>query len=351
MTAHPTAPEVPKPVISRRSVVIGVIVGFPLSLLFLWLAVRGVDFDAVATALGDARVGLVLLAVLAMAIVYVIQAERWRFIARRDGTAPLSVFTAMVVGSVAINNVVPGRPGELVRAYWLSRRTSMPGGRALATVIVDRASDVVALVVILAITLPFIDHPPWLQTIVYVVLPLAVLLVALMVAAWWYTHRSATGRARGVPGAVERSRFRRHLSEIVRGAASIVTAKDAMVVAGLSLLAWTVWAGGAWAVAASLGIPQSALDMLFVTAVLNLGVAIPSSPGFVGTYQWLAVAAMGLTGVSRDNAFAFSVLMQATWLIPTTLVGVGLAAWAGITGIDLRTLTRRTSGPKENHAA
>lgn len=344
-------PVVERPVISRRSVIVGVVVGFPVSLLFLWLAVRGVDFQAVLDALGTASVGLVLVGVMAMGAVYVVQAARWRFIARRDGTAPLSVFIAMVVGGVAINNVVPGRPGELVRVYWLSRRTGMPGGRSLATVIVDRASDVLALVVILGITLPFVDHPAWLRTIVYVMLPLATMLVVMGAAAWWYVNRSSQGRKRGVPGAVERSRLRRLLSGVVRGVASTVTPRDASVIAGWSLLAWVIWAGGAWAVATSLGIEQSAMDILFVTAVLNLGVAIPSSPGFVGTYQWLAIAAMGLTGITRDNAFAFSVLMQATWLIPTTLTGVGLAMWAGIRGIDLRTLTRRSTSHKEHHAA
>ncbi len=60
---------------------------------------------------------------------------------------------------------------------------------------------------------------------------------------------------------------------------------------------------------------------MFVTAVINLGVVIPSSPGFIGTYQWLAVSALGVVGVDGDVAIAFSLLMQAVWFIPTMLVG------------------------------
>jgi uncharacterized membrane protein YbhN (UPF0104 family) len=58
--------------------------------------------------------------------------------------------------------------------------------------------------------------------------------------------------------------------------------------------------------------------------VLNLGVAIPSSPGFIGTYQWLGVSALGNLGVGHADAFAFSVLMHATWFIPTTVAGGAL---------------------------
>ena len=66
---------------------------------------------------------------------------------------------------------------------------------------------------------------------------------------------------------------------------------------GLSVLAWTAFAAAVWLVARSIGIELDPIDCVFVTAVLNLGVAIPSSPGFVGTYQWLAVAALGVLDV------------------------------------------------------
>ncbi len=75
----------------------------------------------------------------------------------------------------------------------------------------------------------------------------------------------------------------------------------------------------------SLGIALSPVDAVFVTAVVNLGVAIPSSPGFVGTYQWLAVAALGVVGVDGDVAIAFALLMQAVWFVPTTLAGGAIA--------------------------
>jgi uncharacterized membrane protein YbhN (UPF0104 family) len=57
---------------------------------------------------------------------------------------------------------------------------------------------------------------------------------------------------------------------------------------------------------------------------MNLGVAIPSSPGFVGTYEWLGVASLGLLGIGSEEALAFAILLHACWYVPTTLIG-GLA--------------------------
>jgi len=61
----------------------------------------------------------------------------------------------------------------------------------------------------------------------------------------------------------------------------------------LSAGAWLSWALAAILAAKAVGVELSLVEALFVTAALNLGVAIPSSPGFVGTYQWLGVSALG----------------------------------------------------------
>jgi uncharacterized membrane protein YbhN (UPF0104 family) len=115
----------------------------------------------------------------------------------------------------------------------------------------------------------------------------------------------------------------------------------------ISVLAWGAWAVSAWLVAHALGIELTWTDAVFVTAVVNLGVAIPSSPGFVGTYQWLAVSALGLVGVAQVPAFAFSVLMHALWFVPTTLAGALLAARKARL-VVAPALPRRTS---ESHAS
>ena len=77
----------------------------------------------------------------------------------------------------------------------------------------------------------------------------------------------------------------------------------------------------------SVGIDLEPLEAVFVASALALGVAIPSSPGYVGTYQWIGVASLGLLDVPVNQALAFSILMQASWFVPTTLVGGAILGW------------------------
>ncbi len=114
--------------------------------------------------------------------------------------------------------------------------------------------------------------------------------------------------------------------DTVEGLATTLTRAKAVVAALLSFAAWSAWGAAAWLVARSVGIDLSLLETAFVAAVMNLGVAIPSSPGFVGTYQWLAVASLGLFDVPREDALAFAILVQAVWFVPTTIVGGALIA-------------------------
>src|SRR5512145_2175601 len=127
-----------------RSRVLVALGGLAISAVFLWLAVRDADPDAVREALGDADVALVLLASTVFMVGYLLGAIRWRKIAATQQVSTRR-FYEMALGGLACNNVLPVRIGELVRAGWLSREAPMPAGRALGTVALDRVCDVVTL--------------------------------------------------------------------------------------------------------------------------------------------------------------------------------------------------------------
>ena len=173
----------------NRGKVLVAVVGVSLSALFLWLAVRNADLDAVRHALADARLGFVLLAVLALGVGYGFQAARWQRIADAPGLR-LGSFYGMLLGGLACNNVLPVRIGELLRAGWLSRDAPMPGGRAFGSVVLDRICDVVTLTVFFAIGLQAVASAEWLVRLaVGAVLAVVVIAVALVLARVYSSRR------------------------------------------------------------------------------------------------------------------------------------------------------------------
>jgi uncharacterized protein (TIRG00374 family) len=156
--------------VSRRPVVVGAVLGFPVSLALLMLSLQHLDGAKLKASLGGANVGVLMLAVGVMAIVYLIQADRWRVIAVAPGV-PLARFAEWVVGAVAVNNVLPGRAGDILRSEWLARGAGKPRTSAVASVVVDRGFDVVTLVAMLGLTYPFVPHPRWLNDFWIVAVP------------------------------------------------------------------------------------------------------------------------------------------------------------------------------------
>jgi glycosyltransferase 2 family protein len=306
---------------SNRKALVAIAVGIPVSAVFLWLAVRDADLGAVKRSLRDAEGGFVALAVLAMMGVYVFQAARWRKIASTPRVS-LARFYEMAVSGIACNNVLPLRLGDLLKARWLGREAGMPAGRAFGTVVLDRACDLVVLVLLLAAGLAAVASPAWLVRIVLAGVAGLLAVFAGIVLARVYTNRRE--RARRVRGLL-----RRVLRDVAEMLAEPIGVRRPLVWIALSLGAWAIWAVGAMLVAESLGIDLGLLDAVFVAAVMNLGVGIPSSPGFVGTYEWLGVASLGLLDIPANEALAFSILLHACWYVPTTIVGGGALAIRG----------------------
>ena len=313
----------------RRNVMVGLVVGVPLSLLFLYLAVRGLHPGQVSNALSKADPLPVAGAVALIGAIYSVQAVRWKWIARRSVVLPWRTFLRLIISSVAVNNVVPGRPGEVLRGYWLGRAGNIPQSRAFSTVVVDRSSDVLLLVVAFALAFPFVPHPSWLQHVFEAALVVGGLLAAGLAAARLHTGGRRLAPAR-LLARIRNSWPGRQLSGLVHGTGALVNRRDVLVVTLLTTAGWACWALAAWLVADSLSIGVSPLEIVFLTTVINLGAAIPSSPGFVGTFQWLCVAGMALFGVGQAEALAFSIIMQAVWYIPTTVIGAILLARSGM---------------------
>jgi uncharacterized protein (TIRG00374 family) len=295
------------------------LVGVPIGLVFLWLALRDADLEAVRRSLRDADGGLIVLAIAAFGVVYAFQSVRWRKVASTP-TVRLARFYEMTVSGVAVNNVLPGRIGDLLRARWLGLAAHMPAGRAFGTVILDRACDFAVLVGLLVIGVTAVASSEWLVRLAVGSLFVLVVFGIVLLSARAYIGRRERGRR-------SRGLVRRLIRDTVEVLAEPLGRRRPVVWLGLSLAAWAAWAIAAILVARSLGLDLSITEALFVTAVLNLGSAVPSSPGYVGTYEWLGVAALGLLGVDNELALAFTILLHAAWYVPTTVVG-GLALCA-----------------------
>ncbi|MFQ6000262.1 MAG: lysylphosphatidylglycerol synthase domain-containing protein, partial [Anaerolineae bacterium] len=71
-----------------------------------------------------------------------------------------------------------------------------------------------------------------------------------------------------------------------------------------------------------LSTPMRVVASLFVMVVVNLGILIPSSPGYIGTFHFFAMSALAVFGAPRETALSYAVVSHAMQYLLVT--GLGL---------------------------
>ena len=153
------------PTSARRDARVGakLLLGFVVSAVFVWLAIRGVDlrdlsghfrrFDAAALA--------PILALLGLTFLY--KAARWQYqMATLSRVALRPSLRATVVGFAA-NNILPLRGGDVLRAHMLAKSERLSTAAVLATVLLERLFDVLSMVVVTLAVLLLIPVPQWMR--------------------------------------------------------------------------------------------------------------------------------------------------------------------------------------------
>jgi hypothetical protein len=264
-----------------------------------------------------------LLATLISLVQFPIRAIRWKFLLlpRKNIKFP-PLFSATMIGFMA-NNLLPARLGEFVRAYVISRKENVSGSSAMATIVVERLFDGLTLLTILMVVFYTYRFPGWVVIVGWYAtaafLFLCVFLVCMMVWPGGFARiLSNVGRlfSQRIKEKVE--------SLILRFISGLEILKDrrlVVVVFALSFVHWLV-VGWAFSIALSgfsIDIPRS--GPYFVMSIVALGLALPSSPAFIGTYQWLTIRALSVYDISKDLSLSFSSVFHFVSFLPTTIIG------------------------------
>lgn len=301
------------------------VAGIVVSVVFGWLAIRGLDFHEVRRAMGRADLAWILAAVVVSVLGVAMRSERWRALFPRESRpGHVPTFWASQIGLLA-NNVLPLRAGELVRTLALSRESGLRRTTVLATVGVERVFD---LAVIAALQLAIASQLPDASVAQrFTLLALAILAVAVVVVAVL-----AIAPARRIAGdLLLRLPFLRARGAVVidslrTGLAALRDRQLAAVALLWTLASWLVLAVAGWCVlrAFDLHLPWHAA--IFLLVAVTFAQAVPASAGSVGVFELAARSALVAYGVPPAVALSAGIVLHAVSALPFIALGaIGMA--------------------------
>ncbi|MCA9390489.1 flippase-like domain-containing protein, partial [candidate division WWE3 bacterium] len=107
-----------------------------------------------------------------------------------------------------------------------------------------------------------------------------------------------------------------------------------------SLFIWLTEAGFYYSAALSFGFDISMLQALFLKGILNLGILVPSAPGYVGTFEFFVVEAMALIGVSETPALGYALVSHFVEFASISIVGIFFWIRYGLSLSDIKQESR-----------
>ena len=311
--------------------------GLAVTVFFLWLALRHVRLGELTKALAGANWAWLIPMALIVYLDLFVRAARWRVllsIARPD--APVLELARLEAIGLGVNNVLFLRLGELARGLLAARRLRMSAFAALASVVVERALDVAALLTIFIVASALAPGfvPPSVRVGAELLLVGAISALAVLALA-------ETAVADG--GFIERAlrpwpKVHELVEQLSLGAAVLRQPLAALQAGALSLALWSVDAGVYWAGARALGLgalmdyPRSVLTLSWAGAAA----ALPAAPGGIGTFESFVESILTQFGATAEQAFAYALVCHAVMFLLVTVTGLILLYRIGLSLAELR---------------
>jgi uncharacterized protein (TIRG00374 family) len=315
--------------VRRRPARIAAICGTLLvSALFAYLAIRNIRYDETWQALRAVDYWWLLPAIGALAVSTVARAARWRVLFEPGRRPPLwATIKATLIG-LFFNSILPLRAGEAARIVALKRYAAVSLAESTATVAVERLFDVLALLLLLFVTTPWLPHVSWLRSAAVLGIVLLVGLIGAVAVVVLLGERPVRFLLRPVtklPGLHDLDVDRVALN-INYGLSPLRRAGHGVLGFAWTIASWLIIALSLWSLMFGFGLHLPFLAAVLGTVAVGLAFVVPAAPSAVGVFEAAAIAATKAYGVPQSQGLAYALVLHALNLFPFIVAGVLLLA-------------------------
>ncbi|HEV8317823.1 MAG TPA: lysylphosphatidylglycerol synthase transmembrane domain-containing protein [Vicinamibacterales bacterium] len=315
--------------------------------LLAWF-LRNADMAGVWSHIRRARIDLLLLTLVIIAVTFIMRTVRWQHLLRPIGeTRFRTAFRATVIGFAAIQ-VLPARAGELLRPYLLARQEGFSTSSTFATIVMERVTDMVAVVTLLAAFVWVFGGrqtvPPPLLGPIEISAALAALAAAVLFGVMWTlaTHPERVARLVLRCGRMLPPRVAHGLSALARTfSQGFAAAREPRAVIMALLWSFPIWIAislETWLITIAFDIDLPFAGSFLMQALLVIGIAVPTPGGIGGFHEAYRIGVTTFFGASNDAAVGAAIVLWAIGFVPVTIAGVIFMVRDGLSLAGLRRL-------------
>lgn len=309
-------------------------------MVFVALAVRQVEWSKTFDTLRLVDVPMVILGTAMVLGTVVLFAVRWKILLSDSGNLKVAdTFSFLMIGNLT-NTVLPLRLGDVVRAALIGRRHNIGVGPALGSVVLERMLDIVLVLALLLVLSLAIDIQPMIRAgmSLFAGGTLAFLIVLIALTATEHRLPFLVRRLTSLAPPAISQRIVAWVMRFVSGLHALRNRKQLGMAMLVTVLAWALAGFGTMIWVKAFHLPAPWYSAFFVLAVVNIGAAIPSSPGAVGVYHYLAILALSVWVDNQSALLGYAIGTHGLILIVNILVGSGCLIWRGVPLDSIRSM-------------
>ena len=301
-----------------------VFLGLVIGVAALWLSLRTVSLPLLRDILQHVK-PLPLVYAFAFIIGHVlVKAFRWSYLFSNQTAVPwYRLLPAVAAGS--FGNLIIPHSGEVLRSMMVRRSAGIPGALALGTIGAERFYDFIAVLLLLAATLPFAAELPQLflqLSIIAAIICFLMVIGAIFLPSLVGISKFANKDASSSAATSISVRLQTALQNLVRGLSIIREHERLLQILSISLLQWVLMAACIFYCLVAVEIPVDFTAALYILFLSIAGLTLPTAPGYFGTLQLCFTLALAPFGISATASVAASILYNVVVIVFVTIAGV-----------------------------
>jgi len=287
--------------------------GFLISGIFLFLTLKEINFHKVWETLKNLNLYFTFWGVVLFLLANVIRGYRWKLMLKPVKDVSALSCIAAVYMDILGNNILPARLGDLWRSVAVKHKENLPITTALSSLVVERILDgLVILLGAFAGRWIFTKVPSSMkQAIMYLTMGLLAIILIFSIIYAIHEHRYKNSN----------SKIALQVKKVVSALRFLGNVRNTVFIVLLSILSWTVEFYSYFYFLRAIGYHGHMSLALFVMVAVNIGVSIPSGPGFFGVFEYSTLLAFYAYSLPKELGLTYAFITHALRYIFGSLVG------------------------------
>lgn len=300
-----------------------IFLGLAITALALWLSFRKLDWEVLKETFFQPNFFWIILALANTILIVYALGWRWQILLKPKGKIPLSSLFRLNIISQYVNIIIPGRFGEISRAYLASKQHQVSGAYVIGTIAIEKILDFFVFV-ILWISIPTLFAMQKEVRGYKIALFFCILAAFFLVLFIWQPKTVLKGAnffSRFLPG-----KLRRGFQDFFeKGIEAFGLLRSANTLLFIILLTFGFVAGQVltnFFLFKAFHLNLSFFVALFLLLAIQVANIPPSVPGKIGIYEYAVILALSLFGISKSQALSYGIMLHLVAYLPKILLGL-----------------------------